>query len=107
MKAKFHQRLLNKLTRLDAESGRLTLTPVSLPPAGPDQDMELWLLPPGEAPRSLGLLTPAGGERDLAREDLETLAGAALAVSLEPAGGSPTGQPTGPVLYHGPIIPAS
>jgi anti-sigma-K factor RskA len=25
----------------------------------------------------------------------------ALAVSLEPKGGSPTGQPTGPVLYQG------
>jgi anti-sigma-K factor RskA len=25
----------------------------------------------------------------------------ALAVSLEPAGGSPTGLPTGPVLYTG------
>ena len=27
----------------------------------------------------------------------------ALAVSLEPPGGSPTGLPTGPVLYSGPI----
>ena len=28
----------------------------------------------------------------------------ALAVSLEPAGGSPTGAPTGPVLYTGPFL---
>jgi anti-sigma-K factor RskA len=27
----------------------------------------------------------------------------ALAISLEPAGGSPTGLPTGPVLYTGRI----
>ena len=27
----------------------------------------------------------------------------ALAVSLEPAGGSPTGAPTGPVLYTGKV----
>jgi len=27
----------------------------------------------------------------------------ALAVSLEPRGGSPTGLPTGPVLYTGPV----
>ena len=27
----------------------------------------------------------------------------ALAISLEPAGGSPTGLPTGPVLYSGPV----
>jgi anti-sigma-K factor RskA len=31
--------------------------------------------------------------------------GAALAISLEPAGGSPTGLPTGPVLYQGAWIP--
>jgi anti-sigma-K factor RskA len=28
----------------------------------------------------------------------------ALAISLEPQGGSPTGQPTGPVLYTGPCV---
>jgi anti-sigma-K factor RskA len=36
--------------------------------------------------------------------DDETLSNVApLAVSLEPPGGSPTGKPTGPVLYSGPI----
>lgn len=30
--------------------------------------------------------------------------GAALAVSVEPPGGSPTGQPTGPVTYQGKLI---
>jgi anti-sigma-K factor RskA len=30
-----------------------------------------------------------------------------VAVSLEPPGGSPTGAPTGPVLYVGTIAPAS
>ena len=30
--------------------------------------------------------------------------GAILAVSVEPAGGSPTGAPTGPVLYSGPAV---
>jgi anti-sigma-K factor RskA len=34
----------------------------------------------------------------------EFLAGAkGLAISLEPAGGSPTGAPTGPILYTGKI----
>jgi anti-sigma-K factor RskA len=28
----------------------------------------------------------------------------ALAISLEPKGGSPTGQPTGPILFTGPVI---
>lgn len=40
----------------------------------------------------------------LATQAGESLSGIpALAVSLEPPGGSPTGQPTGPVLYSGAI----
>ena len=34
------------------------------------------------------------------------LAAGVLAVSLEPSGGSPTGLPTGPVLYQGRILAA-
>ena len=30
-----------------------------------------------------------------------------LAVSLEPEGGSPTGAPTGPVLFKGKLAPAA
>jgi anti-sigma-K factor RskA len=96
------------VARLDAASGHLALTPVALPPAASDTSLELWILPPGgAAPRSLGLLTSAGFEADLPPADIASLAAGGLAVSLEPAGGSPTGQPTGPVLYHGPILPAS
>ena len=68
-----------------------------------DRSLELWALPAGQDPRSLGLLSVSG----IARIPLATSAGAALqgspalAVSLEPAGGSPTGKPTGPVLYTG------
>jgi anti-sigma-K factor RskA len=68
-----------------------------------DRALELWSLPPGANPRSMGLISAAG----IVRVPLSTPAGTALqdipalAVSLEPAGGSPTGQPTGPVLYSG------
>jgi len=34
-------------------------------------------------------------------------AGKVLAVSLEPTGGSPTGLPTGPVLYTGLLVTTS
>ncbi|WP_428539125.1 anti-sigma factor [Rhodopila sp.] len=62
-----------------------------------DHDLELWALGAGETrPRSLGVL-PASG-RQLA---VALPAGTQLLVSLEPRGGSPTGQPTGPVLYGG------
>ena len=33
--------------------------------------------------------------------------GTALAVSLEPAGGSPTGTASGPILYVGAVLPAA
>ena len=71
--------------------------------------LELWVLPaPGTNngnPVSLGLL-PASGEqhRVLSAAQRTALAGAKqLAVSLEPAGGSPTGLPTGPVLHVAPL----
>jgi anti-sigma-K factor RskA len=62
-----------------------------------DHDLELWVLPAGETrPRSLGVM-PASGMQTVA-----TLTpGTQLMVSLEPRGGSPTGLPSGPVLYGG------
>jgi anti-sigma-K factor RskA len=96
------------VARLDAGSGRLALTPVALPQVDPAQSLELWLLPPdGTAPRSLGLIDASIPARDLPESDIGSLTAGALAVSLEPAGGSPTGQPTGPVLYSGPVLPAT
>jgi anti-sigma-K factor RskA len=61
------------------------------------RDLELWALAAGDTqPRSLGVLPAAG--RQLAAK---LAPGTQLLVSLEPRGGSPTGQPTGPVLYGG------
>lgn len=69
-----------------------------------DRVLELWSVPPQGAPKSLGLIN-ASGTTVLARERLPAtlLKGgtAALAVSVEPPGGSPTGAPTGPVVYAG------
>lgn len=70
--------------------------------------LELWALPDGGSPVSLGLL-PTQGEyrRVLTAAQRAALAGSKqLAVSLEPAGGSPTGLPTGPVLHVAPLAPA-
>ncbi|MBI4639603.1 MAG: anti-sigma factor [Candidatus Tectomicrobia bacterium] len=72
-----------------------------------DKAFELWAVPKGQVPRSLGLI-PSSGSQIIT---LPTQAGKALvdvialAVSLEPTGGSPTGVATGPVLYQGAWLP--
>lgn len=64
---------------------------------------ELWLIPPGEKPRSLGLIDPTKPVALAIPPGLlaQATTQAVLAVSLEPPGGSPTGQPTGPVIATG------
>jgi anti-sigma-K factor RskA len=66
---------------------------------------ELWALPQAGAPQSLGVIPPGAIVRVPLKAPVEeSLTNIpALAVSLEPPGGSPTGQPTGPVLYSGSI----
>ena len=73
--------------------------------AGPKQSYELWLLPPGgAAPISLAVLGSLDARFALPPAQVGRLAaGAKLAVSVEPAGGSPTGAPTGPVILVGDI----
>jgi anti-sigma-K factor RskA len=69
-------------------------------PGKKGRDLELWVLPAGAPPQSLGVLAPGGTRRMPMPPALAArlTAGATLAVSLEPVGGSPTGLPTGPVL---------
>ena len=67
--------------------------------------LELWAVPPDGAPRSLGLISAAGAtvirREKLPQAWLDKRHTAALAVSIEPPGGSPTGTPTGPVVFAG------
>ena len=67
-----------------------------------DRTYQLWIATqPGAAPRSLGVL----GNDDftvraaLADYDPAVINNATFGISLEPLGGSPTGQPTGPVIH--------
>jgi anti-sigma-K factor RskA len=93
------------LLTASAEAGELQARVVGPLEPGP-RAHELWLVPADAAPISLGVL---GADRTTVRP-LPTAArpllvpGAVVAVSLEPEGGSPTGQPTGPILYTGRLI---
>jgi len=86
---------------LAADGGHVEVSTVG-PVSYPDQrSLELWALPAESAPVSLGLM-PASGRVRLALDERQRAAiglAANVAVSEEPSGGSPTGAPTGPVLY--------
>ncbi len=71
----------------------------------PGRVLELWLIAPGaSAPVSLGVLPDEDSVTLTVPEPLRpVLAGATLAISDEPPGGSPTGAPTGSVLAAGPL----
>jgi anti-sigma-K factor RskA len=87
------------LLATEQAGGVLVIQPSGAIAVPSDRDLELWALAKGETrPRSLGVL-PASGRRLVAALAPDTQ----LLVSLEPQGGSPTGQPTGPVLYGGTI----
>jgi anti-sigma-K factor RskA len=71
-----------------------------LPPVDPGRGYELWAIPPGGTPISLGMLTTtADGTASHAVAIPATLAVETVAVTVEQAGGSPTGQPeSAPIL---------
>ena len=79
--------------------GDLRFIPVRAPAIPAGRDLQLWSLPAGATvPQSLGVLPPGGTVLPAGR--VPSGAGQLL-VSLEPAGGSTTGLPTGPVVLAG------
>jgi len=91
---------------IDARGKRLRAVALAGAVARPGHSFELWALPQGAgALVSLGLLPNSGQlDRTLSASQQSALGHAGkVAVSLEPPGGSPTGAPTGPVLYVAPL----
>lgn len=85
--------------RYDAAAGALIVTRTGGDAAAAASVHELWLIAGDAAPVSLGLIQTA----ELRRPLPALPPGAVLAISLEPAGGSTTGAPTGPVLVTGTV----
>ncbi|WP_299848425.1 anti-sigma factor [uncultured Roseovarius sp.] len=72
--------------------------------AAAGRTLELWVITDGNAPVSLGVLPDAQTtEITLPEEFRAQVADLTLAISDEPPGGSPTGQPTGAVLAVGTV----
>ena len=70
------------------------------------RDFELWAIVGKDAPVSLGVIAAkATGSIKVSAQVAAKISDAILAVSDEPKGGSPTGQPTGAVLSTGKLTP--
>jgi anti-sigma-K factor RskA len=69
----------------------------------PGRDHQLWIIPEGGAPISLGVISTEESHKRRLSAALagQFRVGATIALSREPSGGSPTGQPTGPVVAAG------
>jgi anti-sigma-K factor RskA len=87
---------------ISADGRAMVTKPITNVSLQADRALELWAVPPQGAPRSLGLISAQGATVVKRGKVLDNTA--ALAVSLEPSGGSPTGAPTGPVLYVGKLV---
>ena len=95
---------------LDVGERRLALRLNIKPPRDfTNKILEVWMMQSGGTPRSLGLFPSEKSGTTavlvLSRDIAELLAKGALEVSLEPSGGSTTGEPSGPVLFSGAVIP--
>jgi anti-sigma-K factor RskA len=94
------------LASIDLKNGSISVRTVGAPPQ-PGKSYELWAVGAGrDKPQSLGVIDasfriPAS---TLGKIDPAALNDTLFAVSLEPEGGSPTGQATGPVMFTGKLV---
>lgn len=81
----------------------LKIEPVAVASVESGRSLELWAIPADGVPVSLGVIADDGQGRvalsDAQRALLSTQT--TMAITLEPKGGSPSGKPTGPILYKG------
>ncbi len=92
---------------VDLDSRSLTVRPVAAPTQS-GKSYELWLIDAQVgAPRSLGVISAGAVTRaaNLSGFDRGVVENATYAVTVEPLGGSPSGQPSGPPVFVGKLIP--
>jgi anti-sigma-K factor RskA len=86
---------------VNVAEGTLSIRQVGQDAMPADRSYELWAIESGQAPKSLGLVQQAKLSVPMEHFPGDTT----LAISLEPQGGSPTGAPTGQVVFSGTLIP--
>lgn len=97
------------LVSVNVDDRVMTVRPVAAK-REPGKSFELWIIHDSLGkPKSLGIVddvSPTKGPT-LASYKSDVIEGSTYAVTLEPEGGSPTGAPTGAVLFAGKMIEAS
>lgn len=93
------------IVNVDQKSGVVSVRSLTAE-APADRSHELWYIGAGEKPRSLGVIDHVGTGLSI---KTSTIAGfnptdAVFAITLEPHGGSPSGDPTGPIVYSGKLV---
>lgn len=83
------------------QTGIVTVQPLHVT-APEGRALELWLIPPGQAPQSVGLVDP----QSVTLLNVAAEPGDILAITVEPPGGAPGGVPSGPPILSGPLVPA-
>ncbi len=89
------------IIRVDLATRTVFVRPVAtVVPQG--RSLELWYIGAGLPPKSMGLVDKA--ERNMPWPEGAHIEKANFAVTVEPEGGSPSGAPTGPVVYSGQLL---
>jgi anti-sigma-K factor RskA len=86
---------------LKPASGQMSVSAAGSYPQLGSHSLELWWISP-QGPVAIGVLPTSGQGSMPLPKNFSPGQAITLAVSLEPVGGSPTGQPTGPVLTTAP-----
>ncbi len=93
------------LASVDAAHGTVLMVPVPSAPDPQGRVAELWLIPAGQAPRSLGVVSINSSHTVTVPQDARAalVAGSVLAITLEPAAGVPHAAPSSAIIAKGTI----
>ncbi|HZC97426.1 MAG TPA: anti-sigma factor, partial [Bradyrhizobium sp.] len=89
---------------VNLDKQELTVRPVAAH-APPGKAYELWIIDAKLGARSLGVVGDRSRAASLSAYDPAVVQNATFAVTVEPPGGSPTGQPSGAPVFVGKLIP--
>ncbi len=92
------------IAEVDTKTGTIRIRSLTAE-TPPGHSLELWHIPEGKSPRSLGVLKANASGQTIRDALAKGATGGVIAVTVEPEGGSPSGAPTGPAIYTGKLIP--